>query len=151
MYYHNGTTEWGSLDSYDRKWAECKTDENGIIAEIDVHNNQFNFKIVKVDSEKSKIKLGAAHFALYKQANTTISGYVKNREPMTGFEALATVNGEVNVCGGNSGRVINPSEKGSVYFLTETEAPLNYHKLKEDIVFRISPLGVPTMIQKKKA
>ena len=65
---------------------------------------------------------------------------------MTGFEDLATENGEVDICGGNSGRVINPGEKGSVYFLTETKAPFNYTKLDDDIIFRISAIGVPSLI-----
>lgn len=146
LYYSSGTEDWGSIDSYDKKWANWKTGENGITASVDIYNKQFNFKIVKVDSDQSPIKLGGAHFALYKQANTTISGYVKNKDPMTGFEDLQTVNGEVNICGGSSGRVIDPGEKGAVYFLTETAAPPNYNKLDEDIIFKISPIGVPTMI-----
>jgi hypothetical protein len=65
---------------------------------------------------------------------------------MTGFEDMETVNGEVSVCGGNSGRIIDPGENGAIYFLTETAAPLNYSKLEEDIVFRISAIGVPSMV-----
>lgn len=146
LYYQDGATEWGMVDSYDKKWAEWEKGENGITAAIDVYNKPFNFKIVKVDNEMSPIHLGSAHFALYKQANTTISGYVKNKEPMTGFEDMETVNGEVSVCGGNSGRIIDPGENGAIYFLTETAAPLNYSKLEEDIVFRISAIGVPSMV-----
>ena len=146
LYHKDGITEWGADDVKLLKWADGKEGKDGITAFVDVYNKPFNFKIVKTDSEDSGIKLGAAHFALYKQANTTISGYVKNRDPMTGFEDLATENGEVDICGGNSGRVINPGEKGSVYFLTETKAPFNYTKLDDDIVFRISAIGVPSLI-----
>ena len=76
----------------------------------------------------------------------TIGGYMKSKDPMTGFEDFETdANGVVYVCGGNSGRVIRPGS-GAVYFLTETQAPVGYTKLDEDIVFRISALGVPTLI-----
>lgn len=145
MYYNDGS-EWGSEDADDLKWANWKPGENGILDFVDVYNKPFNLKIMKIDSEDPSLKLGSAHFALYKQANTSISGYVKNKDPMTGFEDMITVNGEVDVCGGDSGRVINPGSEGSVYFLTETEAPFNYTKLDEDIVFKISPIGIPTMI-----
>lgn len=150
LYYADGTTAWGSLSSPgdvspDGKWAEWKPGENGITAFVDIHNKPFNFKIMKTDSEDSSIKL-ESHFALYKQSNTSIIGYSKNKDPMTGFEDMVTVNGEVYVCGGDSGRVINPGVNGSVFFLTETQAPLNYSKLNEDIVFNISPLGIPTLI-----
>jgi hypothetical protein len=140
MMYENGTP-WG-----ENKWADWKTGADGLTAFVDVYNKQFNFKLVKMDSTEPDVKLESAHFALYKQSNTSISGYVKNREPMTGFEDMKTVNGEVDVCGGNSGRVIDPGANGSVYFLTETYAPPNYTKLEEDIIFRISPLGVPSVI-----
>ncbi|MBQ5347298.1 MAG: hypothetical protein IIU39_04525, partial [Ruminococcus sp.] len=63
-----------------------------------------------------------------------------------GFEDMVTSNGELYICGGNSGRTLNPGSRGSVYFLTETQAPLNYTKLDEDIVFRISAIGVPSLI-----
>lgn len=141
LFKEDGTTLWKT-----NGWADTKPGENGITAFVDVYNKPFNFKIVKTDSEDSSVKLGAAHFALYKQQNTTVSGYVKNKDPMTGFEDLVTVNGEVDICGGKSGRSISPGAEGSVYFLTETQAPFNYKKLDEDIIFRISPIGVPSMI-----
>ena len=102
---------------------------------VDVYNKTFNFKIEKMDKDDSSVMLDDAHFALYKQANTTISGYVKNKDPMTGFEDMVTENGVVDICGGNSGRVINPGQNGSVYFLTETRAPFNYGQLEDDIIF----------------
>ena len=137
----DGTTPWSDTD-----WSNAKPGANGIIAYVDVYNKPFNLKVIKTDSDDPELRLGSAHFALYKQSNTTISGYVKNKDPMTGFEDLVTVNGEVDICGGNSGRVINPGAKGSVYFLTEKKAPFNYKPLENDIVFRISPLGVPSLI-----
>ena len=146
LLYNDGITPWGNVDATDRKWANYKVGEKGIIAFIDIYNKPFNFKIEKMDSEDSSIMLEDAHFALYKQANTSISGYVKNKEPMTGFEDMVTENGVVDICGGNSGRVINPGDKGSVYFLTEIRAPFNYSKLTDDIIFRVSPIGVPTLI-----
>ena len=149
LYYEDGTA-WGSSedpdDQDDIKWANSKPGENGITAFIDVYNKQFNFKIMKMDGDDADQKLGAAHFALHKQSNTTISGYVKVKEPMTGFEDMVTINGVVDICGGSSGRVIKPGPKGSVYFLTETQAPLNYKKLEDDIIFKVSPLGVPSLI-----
>jgi hypothetical protein len=99
-----------------------------------------------MDSDETGVMLDNAHFALYKQTNTAIGGYEKNRDPLTGFEDMVTVNGELYICGGDSGRTLNPGSGGSVYFLTETQAPLTYTKLDSDIVFRISPLGVPSLI-----
>ncbi len=146
LYYEDGHTQWGNNDAADSNWANTKSGQNGITAFVDVYNKPFNFKIEKMDGEDNSIMLEEAHFALYKQANTSISGYVKNKNPMTGFEDMVTQNGVVDVCGGNSNRVINPGEKGSVYFLTETRAPFNYAKLDEDIIFRVSPIGVPSLI-----
>lgn len=146
LFYQDGETPWGSEDVIDKKWANYKAGQNGIIAFVDVYNKTFNFKIEKMDKDDSSVMLDDAHFALYKQANTTISGYVKNKDPMTGFEDMITENGVVDICGGNSGRVINPGQNGSVYFLTETRAPFNYGKLEDDIIFEISPLGIPTII-----
>ncbi len=145
LFYEDGT-EWGTKDSADLKWANGKPGSNGLSAYVDVYNKQFNFKVAKMDSEDSAMMLDNAHFALYKQTNTTIGGYEKNRDPMTGFEDMVTVNGELYICGGDSGRTINPGSRGSVYFLTETQAPLTYTKLEDDIIFRISPLGKPELI-----
>ena len=145
LFYEDGT-EWGTKDSVDLKWANGKLGDNGLSAYVDVYNKQFNFKVVKMDSEETGIVLDNAHFALYKQTNTAIGGYEKNRDPLTGFEDMVTSNGELYICGGNSGRTLNPGSRGSVYFLTETQAPLTYAKLDEDIIFRISPLGVPSLI-----
>lgn len=145
LFYEDGT-EWGTKDSVDLKWANGKLGDNGLSAYVDVYNKQFNFKVVKMDSEETGIVLDNAHFALYKQTNTAIGGYEKNRDPLTGFEDIVTSNGELYICGGNSGRTLNPGSRGSVYFLTETQAPLTYAKLDEDIIFRISPLGVPSLI-----
>ena len=99
-----------------------------------------------MDNVETGLMLDNAHFALYKQTNTTIGGYEKNRDPLTGFEDMVTVNGELYICGGDSGRSINPGANGSVYFLTEIQAPLNYTKLEDDIIFRVSPLGKPELI-----
>ena len=147
LFYEDGT-EWGTKDSVDLKWANGKLGDNGLSAYVDVYNKQFNFKVVKMDSEETGIVLDNAHFALYKQTNTAIGGYEKNRDPMTGFEDMVTSNGELYICGGNSGRTLNPGSRGSVYFLTETQAPLNYTKLEDDIVFRVSAIGVPSLISK---
>ncbi len=147
LFYNDGTTEWGDNDVKDRKWANYKPGENGIVAYVDVYNKPFNFKIMKMDSLDSEELLTGAHFALYKQAKTTISGYVKNKDPMTGFEDLVTVNGEVEVCGEQSGRVIRLGDTDSVYFLTETQAPPNYAKMDKDIMFKISPSGRPSLIE----
>ena len=146
LFYNDGVTPWGQTDTQDLSWANGKKGSGGIVAFVDVYNKPFNFKIMKTDSEDASLKLGSAHFALYKQTNTTINGYEKNKSPMTGFEDLVTVGGTVDVCGGDSGRVINPGANGSVYFLTETKAPFNYNKLSDDIIFRISAIGVPSLI-----
>ena len=141
MFYEDKTTEWDKL-----KWADSKDGENGLTAFVDVYNKPFNLKLEKTDSNDTSIKLDSAHFALYKQSNTTINGYEKNKSPMSGFEDMVTENGIVDICGGNSGRVIDPGVNGSVYLLTETKAPFNYTILDEDVKFRISPLGIPSLI-----
>ena len=145
LFYEDGT-QWGTKDSVDLKWANDKPGSSGLIAYVDVYNKQFNFKVAKMDNDDVSVSLDNAHFALYKQTNTAIGGLEKNKDPMTGFEDMVTENGEVYICGGNSGRSINPGANGSVYFLTETQAPLTYTKLTDDIVFRISPIGVPSLI-----
>ena len=145
LFYEDGA-EWGTKDDDDIRWANGKPGSDGLSAYVDVYNKQFNFKVVKMDSAETGAMLDNAHFALYKQTNTTIGGYEKNRDPLTGFEDMVTVDGELYICGGDSGRSLNPGSRGSVYFLTETQAPLNYTKLNDDIVFRVSPIGVPSMI-----
>ena len=144
LYYEDGT-EWGTASAHDKGWVDSKKGTNGLTAYVDVYNKPFNFKIVKTDETDHGLKLSGAHFALYKQRPTTIVGDVKRKDPMEGFEDLTTFNGEVVVCGGNSGRTIDPGANGSVYFLTETDAPFNYKKLEDDIIFHISPIGVPSM------
>lgn len=144
LYYEDGT-EWGTASAHDVGWVDSKNGSNGITAFVDVYNKPFNFKIVKTDESDHGLKLSGAHFALYKQRPTSIAGDVKRKEPMEGFEDLTTENGEVVVCGGNSGRSIDPGANGAVYFLTETRSPFNYAKLDEDIVFYISAVGVPSM------
>ena len=146
LFYENGDKRWGEDDSNDIKWADSKPGENGIISFVDIFNKQFNFKLVKTDSKDTESKLGAAHFALYKQANTPIGGYEKNKKPMSGFEDLVTVDGEVVVCGEDTGRVLSAGDKGTVYYLTETKAPFNYVRMEEDIVLKISPIGKPSII-----
>ena len=147
LLYDDGTTVWGQNDPKDNAWAKSKAGENGIVAFVDIYNKPFNFKIMKMDAKNTNLMLDGAHFALYKQANTSINGYVKNKSPMTGFEDMVTGDdGIVDVCGGTSGRVINPGVNGSVFFLTEISAPEGYAQLDEDIIFRISALGVPSLI-----
>ena len=141
LYESDGKTAWN-----DKNWCDRKTGDSGLTAYIDVYNKPFHFKIMKMDGEEQNVMLDGAHFVLFKQMNTTISGYVKNAEPLTGFEDMVTVNGEVDVCGGNSGRVLSQRQNGAVYFLTETQAPFHYAKLEEDIMFRVDALGVPTLL-----
>lgn len=147
LFYEDGDV-WGTKQDCedDTHWANAKPGSNGLSAYIDIYNKPFNFKLVKMDNVETGLMLDNAHFALYKQTNTTIGGYEKNRDPLTGFEDMVTVNGELYICGGDSGRSINPGANGSVYFLTEIQAPLNYTKLEDDIIFRVSPLGKPELI-----
>ncbi len=147
LFYEDGDV-WGTKQDCedDTHWANTKPGSNGLSAYIDIYNKPFNFKLVKMDNVETGLMLDNAHFALYKQTNTTIGGYEKNRDPLTGFEDMVTVNGELYICGGDSGRSINPGANGSVYFLTEIQAPLNYTKLEDDIIFRVSPLGKPELI-----
>jgi len=145
LYNEDGTTIWGT-DPKDVGWADSKAGQRGLTGFVDVYNKIFNFKIEKADSADQNNKLGAAHFALYKQMNTTVGGYVKNVNPMSGFEDIVTVNGEATICGGDSGRFITPGPNGTVFFLTETEAPPNYSRMTKDIVFKLSPTGVPSLV-----
>ncbi|MBQ5317406.1 MAG: hypothetical protein J6I96_07610 [Oscillospiraceae bacterium] len=150
LYNEDGTTAWGSVDASDKKWAHYTPGQGGIDAYVDVFNKPFNFKLEKMDNEETGLMLDGAHFALHKQVGTSIMGYVKNKDPMTDFEDMTTdENGIVYICGGTSNRTINPGKNGSVYYLTEVRAPANYEKLDSDIIFRISPLGVPSLIEDK--
>jgi fibro-slime domain-containing protein len=146
LFYSDGTTVWGTLDEKDSPWADGKIGSSGITSFVDIYNKPFQFKVVKTDSANPDVTLDHAHFALSKQMNSSIGEIVKSDKPMPGFEDMVTRDGEILVCGGNSGRVINPGPSGTVYYLTETEAPQDYEELVEDIVFRISALGVPSLI-----
>ena len=144
LYQENGTL-WETSDSKPLGWAEYHASKDGITAFVDVYNKNFNFIIVKTDKNDTDEMLSGARFALYKQRPTTISGEVKSKFPLDGFEDLVTENGEVVVCGGNSSRTIDPGKEGAVFFLEELQAPFNYQKLDKDIVFYVSPLGMPSM------
>ena len=153
LYYDDKTTAWGTTDPVDLNWANSKAGENGIDGFIDIYNKTFTFKIMKTDSENSDLALNGAHFALFKQVNTIIGGLLKNQSPMLGFEDMYNENpaetntGEIVVAGGDSGRTLNPGTDGSTYFLTEILAPDGYTKLLEDIIFSLSPLGIPTLVR----
>ena len=146
LFYAGGSTEWGTLDTADIPWVSGKPGSDGITAFVDVYNKPLSLKIVKTDSKDPDMMLEFAHFALFKQVKTSVGGYVKSKNPMSGFGDMVTENGVVYICGGNSGRVLSPGSSGSVYYLTETEAPLGYAELDKDIMFRISALGVPSLI-----
>ena len=145
IYNEDGTTIWGT-DSADVGWVIGKVGQNGLTAYVDIYNKVFNFKIEKTDSLDQNNKLGAAHFALYKQTKNAIGGYTKNAYPMSGFEDIVTINGEATVCGGDSGRIIKPGPDGTVFYLTETQAPPNYSRMTKDIIFKLSPTGVPSLV-----
>ncbi len=146
LFYEDGTP-WGPQDEQDPHWANKKNGSDGFYGFVDLYNKPFNFKIAKMDSADHEHMLEGAHFALYKEAKTSIIGYVKNKDPLTGFEDMTTnEEGIVYVCGGDSGRTVNPGAEGAVYFLNETVAPRGYQRMEEDIILRISPLGVPSLI-----
>lgn len=90
MYYDDRTTDWGSNDPTDLKWSNAKPDENGLIAFIDVYNKQFSLKILKTDRSDSDETLKDAHFDLYKQIHSSISGDIKNSNPITDSEDEAS-------------------------------------------------------------
>ena len=146
LLYEDGEQGWGTIDADDKKWADWSKGYSGIVAFVDIYNKPFSLKITKVDETNNNLKLSSAHFALYKQMNSSINGYYKSDKPMAGFEDLVTFNGSVEICGTDSGRTIHPGDKGTVYFLTETVAPPNYLELDDDIVFHISPIGKPSII-----
>ena len=144
LYRENGDL-WETDDSKPLGWAEYHKGSGGTTAFVDVYNKSFNFILVKTDKENADEMLSGASFALYKQRPTSISGEVKSKFPLDGFENLVMENGRVVVCGGNSGRTIDPGPEGAVFFLEEKTSPFNYKTLDDDIMFYVSPLGIPSM------
>ena len=159
--YDEDGNEWGTKDltSFDpdgdeykfysnaEKWANGKAGADGITAFVDVYNKPFIFKIEKTNTS-GEMMLEGAVFALYKQTNTPIGGLVKNQYPIDNFEAMTTNSDGIIVISGENGegRVLDPGPEGSVYFLTEVSPPPNYEEIHEDIIFRVSALGRPSIV-----
>ena len=84
-----------------------------------------------IESEKT---LGGAVFALYRQLET-VSGLVKDPNPLHGYEELTT---------GTNGVIpkITSALPADTYYLSEVTPPSGYKELGGDLVFTISPEGV---------
>lgn len=137
-------------------WVDGKDGANGISGFVDVYNKPLNFKVIKMDPDNTR--LDGVHFSLYKQVKNSIGGDLKSKTPLTGFEDIVTdangelvLSGKVTVTGDNGEekiieRMLYPGETGTVYYLEETQPKQGYAKPDEDIVFRLSPVGEPTVL-----
>ena len=138
-------------------WVDGKDGANGISGFVDVYNKPLNFKVIKMDPDNTR--LDGVHFSLYKQVKNSIGGDLKSKTPLTGFEDIVTdangelvLSGKVTVTGDNGEeeiieRMLYPGETGTVYYLEETRPKQGYALPEEDIVFRLSPVGEPSIIR----
>ncbi|MBQ9209635.1 MAG: hypothetical protein IJ149_08670 [Oscillospiraceae bacterium] len=138
-------------------WVNGKDGANGISGFVDVYNKPLNFKVIKMDPDNTR--LDGVHFSLYKQVKNSIGGDLKSKTPLTGFEDIVTdangelvLSGKVTVTGDNGEeeiieRMLYPGETGTVYYLEETRPKQGYALPEEDIVFRLSPVGEPSIIR----
>ena len=127
-------------NSLPEKWRDVRTQPGDeIVAYIDVYNTQFTLKAVKVakpeepnagEEQAEPEKLAGAKFALYR-ALKGVGGYVKDYEPMTGFENLTTDDNGVIP------KIDNQLVAGR-YFLCEVTPPNGYKVLEHDIAFQIA-------------
>lgn len=110
------------------KWADgIKENSQDIIADINIYNKFVELKAVKVDSANAGKKLGGAKFSLYRGVNG-IDGMGKDNVPL--YSGL--VSDSNGIIPG-----IDMNLPAGTYYLSEEEAPANYCKLEQDIVFTI--------------
>ena len=108
------------------------------MATVTLKNKGFSLQALKVaknsQGDATDKVLENARFALYRQVST-ISGMVKDQNPMEGYEALTT---------GADGIIpkITSALPPGTYYLTETNPPDGCKPLEGDLVFTISADGV---------
>ena len=106
--------------------------------DVSVDNYETDFSVVKVDEESNE-PIKGAHFALYPQVEGMNGVMRKDYYPLAGYDNLVS-NAEGVI------PLINESLPAGVYYLTETVAPNSYIALDEDVCFRISNIGVITVL-----
>ena len=128
-----------SADSALNGWYKAETIDqtsgDNLIAYVNVKNREYTLVTKKVDPDPADPKdLPGAHFALYKQYTRENGTLVKDYYPMPGYEDRSS---------GLNGVVVGIDQTltAGTYYVTETEAPTNYDKREEDILFTISVLG----------
>ncbi len=124
-----------TVSGNEAKWQTGrKSDIAGdkLIAYIDIYNEQFTLRAVKTDANTHQ-PLEGARFALYRSV-MGIGGLVKDLAPMPGYETLVT---------GSDGIIplVNASLGHGKYYLTETDPPVGYEQITQDIIFTITETG----------
>ena len=125
------------IDPNGTKWTKATsvplTGDDKLIAYIDLYNKPFALKAVKL-SKKDNKPLEGAHFALYNNVKSGLGGYIKDYEPMEGYEDLVSdENGIIP-------KIDNTLESGK-YYLSEIRPPNNHEGIGSDVVITISELG----------
>ena len=128
-----------TADSAIADWYKAQiidqTSGDNLIAYVNLKNKPFTLRAVKIDPDPDDRKvLPGAHFALYRQYTSQGGNPVKDYYPISGYEDR--ISGLDGVVDG-----IDQTLEPWTYYLTETEAPTNYDKAEEDILFTISELG----------
>ena len=115
-----------------QSWRYPASENDLIIAYIDLFNKPYTLKAVKKDSLTS-LPLSNAHFALYRGIQG-IGGYVRDINPIPNYEDLIT----------DSDGIIpfpNSTLLPGRYYLTENIPPENYQPLDSDVIFTLSESG----------
>lgn len=123
-----------------KNWCEYKNAPgNGIAAKIDLYNKPFELKAVKTD-RSGNILVNGAKFSLHRTI-TVYGNKIKDFNAMPGYDELESGSS------GEDGLVpkINNSLTPGSYYLSENEAPTDYEKFDDDVMFTISQLGVVTV------
>ena len=140
----NDSDELTLTDPNGEGWSKylAETSGNGILGYIKLYNKPVALDLYKFDKDDDGIALAGAHFELYRQVYSSITGYVKSTTPMAGFEDIVTDRNGILHIANADGSMLKPG----VYYLTEKTAPLTYVKSTEDVVITISDKGVVTIV-----
>lgn len=112
-----------------------QTTGDNLIAYVNLKNKPYTLRAVKIDPDPNDRKvLPGAHFALYRQYTSQEGNLVKDYYPIPGYEDK--ISGLDGVVDG-----IDQTLAPWTYYLTETEAPTNYDKVEDEVLFTISELG----------
>ncbi len=105
-------------------------------AAVTVRNRPVSLTARKVDASNNAVS--GAHFALYRQINTSDGGVRKDFYPIQGYGDI--VSDEDGILPD-----IDTDLRAGTYYLEETEAPEGYERLKSDLKFTIGSNGVVTI------